>query len=110
MPNRSDLLLSNLEELQQNLTDLWRTLTRDPAKEARKERAWTILAGAFTALGAIAARRVATKAWGVLTGETPPVGKQPARPSPSGPSTRGVERPQAEAETEAERAPTAAGA
>ena len=47
MPSRSDVLLSNLEELQQDLLDLWRTLTRDPAKEARKERAWTILAGVF---------------------------------------------------------------
>src|SRR5207253_6291228 len=93
MPSRTNVLLSNLEELQQDLLDLWRTLTRDPAKEARKERAWTILAGVFTAVGAIAARKAAAKAWGILTGEAPPTAR---RPVPSGddggPSDRRAER------------------
>ena len=107
MPNRSDVLVSNLEELQQDLLDLWRTLTRDPAKEKRKERAWTILAGAFTAVSAIVARRVAAKIWGVLTGETAPIVRQPPAPARGGPSDRRVEH---EPEAESERTPTAAGA
>jgi hypothetical protein len=104
--SRSDNLVTNLEELQQDLRDLWQSLTRDPAKEARKERAWTILSGACTAIGAIVARRVAAKAWGILTGETAPM----ARPAP--PQTRGgpSSRVADQAETETERTPTAAGA
>ena len=92
MPSRSDVLLSNLEELQQDLLDLWRTLTRDPAKEARKERAWTILAGVFTAVGAIAARKAAAKAWGILTGEAPPTSRRPPPSGGGGPSDRRAER------------------
>ena len=88
MPSRNDVLLANLEELHQDLRDLWRTLTRDPAREARKERAWTVLAGVFTALGAIAARRAARKIYGILTGELPPVMKQPPTPPSGGPSSR----------------------
>jgi hypothetical protein len=102
MPNRTDVLVSNLEELQQDLIDVWRTLTRDPAKEARKERAWTIVAGVFTAVGAIAARKVAGRIWGILTGEVAPIVKQPAAPaSTGGPSSRRGD-PEARADSEAE--------
>jgi hypothetical protein len=101
MPNRSDILVSNLEELQQDLVDLWHTLTRDPAKEARKERAWTIVAGVFTAVGAIVARKAAAKVWGILTGEQAPIVKQPAAPPSGGPSSRRGEAP-AEPASEAE--------
>ena len=104
MPNRTDVLLSNLDELQQDLRDLWQTLTRDPAKEARKERAWTVLSGVFTAVGAIVARRMAAKAWGVLTGEAAPMARRPAPAARGGPSSRVAEEP------ETERTPTAAGA
>jgi hypothetical protein len=107
MPNRTEILASNLDELQQDLRDLWQTLTRDPAKQARKERAWTIFAGVFTAVGAIVARRAATKIWGILTGETAPIVKQPPAPAQRGPSARAQ---QPEAEAEPERMPTAAGA
>lgn len=93
MPSRSDVLLANLEELQQDLLDLWHGLTRDPAKEARKERAWTILAGVFAAVGAIAARKAAAKVYGILTGEAPPIAKQtPAPAGGGGPSSRRGER------------------
>jgi hypothetical protein len=92
MPSRSDVILDQLEELQQDLRDLWHTLTRDPVKEARRERAWTILAGAFAAVGAVAARRVASKAWGILTGEAAPMAKQAPAPSGGGPSSRREER------------------
>jgi hypothetical protein len=102
MPSRSDVLLQQLEELQQDLRDLWQALTRDPVKEARKERAWTILAGVFAAAGAIAARKAAAKVYGVLTGEAPPIAKQtPAPARGGGPSSRRGER---EAQPEPEQA------
>jgi hypothetical protein len=101
VPSRNDVLLANLEELQQDLSDVWRSLTRDPAKEARKERAWTILAGAFTAIGAILARKAAAKVYGILTGETAPIVRQPPAPPRGGPSSRRTET-QARAEPDAE--------
>jgi hypothetical protein len=101
MPNRTNMLVSNLEELQQDLADLWRTLTRDPAKEKRKERAWTVLAGVFTAVSAIVARKAAAKVWGILTGEVAPIVKQQQAPASGGPSTRRGET-RAESESEAE--------
>jgi hypothetical protein len=76
MPKRRDVVVEQLDELKTDLTALWVALTKDPKKEARKERAWTMFAGALGAAAAMGARRVATRAWGVLTGETPPVGKQ----------------------------------
>ena len=90
MASRNDLLIANLQELEQDLRDLWRTLTRDPAKGARKERAWTLVAGAFTAVGAIVARKAAARIWGILTGEVPPVAKQTAKDArqAAGPSAR----------------------
>jgi|tagenome__1003787_1003787.scaffolds.fasta_scaffold20892468_3 hypothetical protein len=100
MPSRSDVLLENLEELQQDLFDIWRTLTRDPKREVWKERAWTALSGVFAALAALAARRAAAKIYGILTGEKPPVGRQAPAPSGGGPSSRQAEEP--------EQTPTAA--
>jgi hypothetical protein len=104
MPSRNDVLVANLEELQQDLRDIWQSLTRDPAKEARKERGWTILAAVFTALGAVAARRIAAKAWGVLTGETAPMARPP-QPARGGPSSRRPV-PEADAESDSEPVPT----
>jgi hypothetical protein len=72
MPNRRDVVVEQLDELKTDLDALWVALTRDPKKEARKERAWTIFAGILGALAAIGARKVATQAWGILTGEPPP--------------------------------------
>jgi hypothetical protein len=93
MPSRSDVLLENLEELQQDLLDLWHTLTRDPKKEVWKERAWTVLSGVFAAVATLAARRAATKVYGILTGERPPIGRQAPPPSGVGPSSRRAEEP-----------------
>ena len=109
MPSRTDVLLDQLDELQQDLRDLWHTLTRDPAKEKRRERTWTIVAGAFTAVGTIVARRAAAKVWGILTGEAAPVARPAPAQSSGGPSSRRAVA-EAEAEPEPERAPTAAGA
>jgi hypothetical protein len=81
MPKRGDVVTDQLDELKTDFTALWVALTRDPKKEARKERAFTILTSALGAVAALGARRVATKAWGVLTGEAPPVARRPQRPA-----------------------------
>lgn len=72
MPNRRDVVGEQLEELRTDFEALWVALTRDPKKEARKERVWTIFAGAAGAAAALAARKAATRIWTVLTGELPP--------------------------------------
>jgi hypothetical protein len=107
MPSRSDVLLENLDELQQDLRDLWHGLTRDPDKEVWKQRAWTALSGVFAAVAALAPRLFATRLWGILTGEVPPVARQVPQSSGGGPSSR---RPDAPAPTsdEHEHTPTAA--
>jgi hypothetical protein len=51
------------------------TLGRDPKTEKRKRIAWGIVQGATGAVFTLAARRVGTKVWGVLTGEHPPARK-----------------------------------
>jgi hypothetical protein len=79
MPSRSDVVLEQLDELKTDLGALWVALTRDPKKEARKERAWTLFAGILSAAATMAARRATAKAWATLTGEQPPT-PQPARP------------------------------
>jgi hypothetical protein len=72
MPSRRDVVAEQLDELRTDFEGLWVALTRDPKKEARKERAWTIFAGAVGAAAALAAHKVAARIWAVLTGEVPP--------------------------------------
>jgi len=72
MADRRDIVSEQLNELRQDLRDLWVALTVDPKKQARRERMWAILAGAFGAVATMGARRAATKIWTVLTGEAPP--------------------------------------
>ncbi len=72
MPTKSDIVAEQLAELRQDLRELWVAVTADPKKQARKERLWSILAGVLAAVATIGARRIATKAWAVLTGEPPP--------------------------------------
>jgi hypothetical protein len=75
MPKRRDVVVEQLDQLKTDLAALYVALTKDPKKEARKERAWTFLTGALGAVAALGARRFAAQAWGVLTGERPPVGQ-----------------------------------
>ena len=82
MPSRSEVVSEQLAALQQNLNDLWVALSTDPKKQARKERAWTILAGALTVGATMLARRGTAKLWDILTGEPPPVGPAPRSPGP----------------------------
>ena len=82
MPKRSDVVVEQLEELKTDFGALWVGLTHDPKQEARKKRLWLVLTGALGAVAALGARRLAAKAWGVLTGEAPPTARrQPTRKS-----------------------------
>jgi hypothetical protein len=70
-----------LDELRTDLEALWVAVTRDPKKEARKERVWMLLTAGLGAVAALGARKVATRVWVVLTGESPPFpqAKRPPR-------------------------------
>jgi hypothetical protein len=83
MPSRSEVVSEQLVTLGEDLRDLWVAITTDPKKQARKDRAWTVLTGALTVAGTMAARRGTAKLWSVLTGETPPIAPAPTS-APSG--------------------------
>jgi hypothetical protein len=72
MPNRRDLVVEQLQALADDLEELWKAATRDPAAERRKERAWVLLTGALGALATIVSRRAVAKLWPILTGEPTP--------------------------------------
>ena len=55
------------------LADDLMALVEDPKKRARRERQWRLLYGATTLGFTLLSRRLATRAWAVLTGEEPPV-------------------------------------
>jgi len=62
------------------LADDLKAFVEDPTKRARKERGWRLLYGVITLGFTLAARRLATRAWAILTGEQPPVkGAAPAQ-------------------------------
>jgi hypothetical protein len=48
------------------------TVGRDAKAERKKRLAWTALQAGLSAVATLAARRVMTKLWNVLTGEQPP--------------------------------------
>jgi len=72
MTKKTDVLAEEVNGLAQDFEGLWRALTRDPNKEARRERAWAMLSGAFGVAATMAARRAVAKLWPILTGEPAP--------------------------------------
>ena len=91
---RRDLVSEQLRVLADDLEELWKAATRDPAAERRKQRTWILLTGALGAAATMASRKVMTKLWPILTGE--PV------PSVAPPSTSPSESREPEREAEAE--------
>jgi hypothetical protein len=75
MPRKRDAAVEDLQAIAGDLKSLVETLTSDPKEQARKERNWKLLYGGLSAGFALVARRLATKSWGVLTGERPPAKK-----------------------------------
>ena len=80
MSERRDAVAEDLRTLAADLKNLLDSATTDPKERKWKERRWTALYGALGIVTSLAARQVATKAWGILTGEQPPV-KMPPGPS-----------------------------
>ena len=72
MADRKDVLEALADDARSLAGDL-KALLEDPKERKRKERAYAALYGGlalgFTLLG----RRLAVKAWSILTGEQPPV-------------------------------------
>ena len=67
------------------LADDLMSLLQDPNIRQRKQRRWSALYGAIALVTTLAGRRLAAKAWGILTGEQPPA-KGPAPASGSAPT------------------------
>ena len=88
LPRRRELVVRQLHALADDLEDLWRAATRDPAVEQRKERGWILLTGALGAVSAMASKKALAKLWPILTGEPPPGAKEPKEPSQPGPAPR----------------------
>jgi len=80
---RRDLVVQQLQALADNLGELWKAATRDPAAERRKQRGWILLTGALGAVSTMASRKAMAKLWPILTGEPPPGTKAPSEPARS---------------------------
>jgi hypothetical protein len=72
MTERRDAVAENLRSLATDLKSLVESATTDPKERRKRERQWRALYGALSVLTALVARRAATKAWSILTGEQPP--------------------------------------
>jgi len=83
LPRRRELVVRQLHALADDLEDLWKAATRDPAVEQRKERGWILLTGALGLVSAVASRRAMAKLWPILTGEPPPGEQAPSEPAPA---------------------------
>jgi hypothetical protein len=78
---RRALVVEQLHTLADDLEELWKAATRDPAAERRKQRGWIMLSGAIGAASTMASRKALTKLWPILTGEPPPVPRPPSAPA-----------------------------
>jgi hypothetical protein len=70
--DKREAVWEELQELRRDLRDLVVTLTTDQKELERRRRNWRILEAVTGAVFLALARRVATKGWGILTGEVPP--------------------------------------
>jgi len=77
---RRQVVGEQLRTLADDLEQLWKAVTRDPAAERRKQRAWILLTGALGAASTMASRKVMTKVWPILTGEPVPSVSPPSSP------------------------------
>ncbi len=78
---RRDLVVEQLRALADDLEELWKAATRDPAEERRKQRGWILLTGALGAVSTMISRRALAKLWPILTGEPPPGPAAPSAPA-----------------------------
>jgi hypothetical protein len=73
LSDRRDAIADNLRSLASDLKSLADSATTDPKERRKKERQWRALYGAIGFVTTLAARKAATRAWTILTGERPPV-------------------------------------
>jgi hypothetical protein len=73
MNDRRDAIADNLRSLAADLKSLVESATTDPKERRKRERQWRALYGAISIVTTLVARRAATRAWAILTGERPPV-------------------------------------
>jgi hypothetical protein len=78
MAKRRQLVVQQLHALADDLEELWKAATRNPAAEQRKQRGWVLLTGALGAAATMASRKALAKLWPILTGEPPPGPKAPS--------------------------------
>jgi hypothetical protein len=76
MANKRNVVAEELRSLAQDLKERLAALTTDPKEQAKKQRRWRILYGLSTAIFTLAARRLAARAWAILTGEQPPTARR----------------------------------
>jgi len=88
LARRRELVVRQLHALADDLEELWKAATRDPAAEQRKERGWILLTGALGAVSAMVSRKAMAKLWPILTGESPPGAKEATEPSQPSPAPR----------------------
>ena len=73
MTDKREAVTEDLRALATDFKSLLQSATTDPKERQRKEWIWRGLYAVFGVVTTLAARRIATKAWGILTGEQPPV-------------------------------------
>ena len=78
MAKRRELVVQQLHALADDLEELLKAATRNPAAEQRKQRGWVLLTGALGAAATMASRKALTKLWPILTGEPAPAPKAPS--------------------------------
>jgi hypothetical protein len=78
MPDRREAVADDLRSLADDLKSLVESATTDPKERRRKELQWRALYGGLAIVTSLAARRIAYKAWDILTGEQPPIARRPA--------------------------------
>jgi len=79
MTDRREAIGEDLRALATDLRSLLESATADPKERRRKERMWRVLYGVLGAVTTLVARRAATKAWAILTGEQPPIPGAPQK-------------------------------
>jgi hypothetical protein len=78
MPDRREAVAEDLRSLAEDLRSLVESATTDPKERRRKELQWRALYAGLAIVTSIAARRIAYKAWDILTGEQPPIARRSA--------------------------------
>lgn len=78
MADRREAVADDLRSLADDLKSLVESATTDPKERRRKELQWRALYGGLAIVASLAARRLAFKAWDILTGEQPPIARRSA--------------------------------